>query len=287
MNARFYLILLLLSLLFGTWTYLAHNHGKSVQACYDELALLPVYAYVADTTAVGPIMDGLLRMTDLAGFEHETGFQAALELIEAYGLPLTDATIASYEFPDLITVKFPADPKGILAKEQVMDLLRTMIPENDLDSQSGAYSKIILELERLSHRNLVFNIFAGILMFLIFIFSRLSYEMHIYLRQKRRLISVVDVMRHNKLNAAHSWTMLLVPAGLASGIYYLGAYLDRWANLASWWSFASMGALSLLATLVVYFNLRVYEHDLVAKEAEPIVVTPAEHLSQTEGEPDA
>ncbi len=119
-NARFYLILLLLSLLFGTWTYLAHNHGKSVHACYDELALLPVYANVADTTAVGPSWMVYARMTDLAGFEHEPDFKRPWKLIEAYGLPLTDATIASYEFPDLITVKFPADPKGILAKEQVM-----------------------------------------------------------------------------------------------------------------------------------------------------------------------
>jgi len=282
MNARFYLILLLLSILFGTWTYLAHNHGTSVKALYEELAQLPVYAYVADTTSVSIIMDGLSRIEELAGADHETGFRAAMELIEAYGLPVTDATVAGYRFPDVITITFPANHKGISAKERALDLLRTYLPEDDLDSQSGAYSRVILELERLSHRNLIFNLFAGLLMFLVFIFGRLSYEMHIYLRQKRRMISIVDVMRHNKLHIAHSWTMLLVPAGLAVGLYYLGVYLGHWENLASWWSFVSMAALSLIATLIVYFSLRVYEHDLVAQEAEPVVVVSSKSSEDTD-----
>jgi hypothetical protein len=272
MNARFYLILLLLSILFGGWTYLAHNHGVFVEKCYEDLAQLPVYAYVADTTSVTPIMEGLGRISDVATIEHETGFQAAMELIGAYGLPLTESTVADYQFPDLITITFPAQKAGIAAKTRVMDLLRTYVREDDLDSQSNAYSKVIAELKRLGHRNLVFNIFAGLLMFLVFIFSRLSYEMHIYLKQKRKLISVVDVMRHNKLNAAHSWTMLIVPAGLASGLYYLGVYLNRWHSLASWWSFATMGGLSLVATLIIFFNLKAYEHDLVLQNAEPVVV---------------
>lgn len=276
MNARFYLILLLLSILFGAWTYLAHNHGAFAYSSYEDLAQLPVYAYVADTTAVKPIMEGISRIEHIAGAEHETGFQAAMELIEAYGLPITDGTVADYRFPDVITITFPPSHAGIAAKTRVMDLLRTYIPEDDLDSQSNAYAKGISRLEQLGHRNMVFNIFAGLLMFLVFIFSRLSYEMHIYLKQKRKLISVVDVMRHNKLNAAHSWTMMVVPAGLVAGLYYLGVYLNRWENLASWWSFASMGALSLIATLIIFFSLKAYEHDLVLQNSEPvIVVTPA------------
>jgi len=57
-----------------------------------------------------------------------------------------------------------------------------------------------------------------------------------------------------------------------SGLYYLGVYLGRWENLASWWSFASMGALSLIATLVIFFSLRVYEHDAILSNEEPVVV---------------
>ena len=272
MNARFYLILLLLSLLFGAWTYLAHNQGESVKACYQELSSLPVYAYVADTTHVEPIKNGLQGISSLQGFEHETGYQAALELIEAYGLPLSDEMVATYRFPDLFTITFPADKAGIGAKARVMDLLRVHLPEEDIDAQMGAYGKLLEELDRLSHRNLIFNIFASVLLFLIFIFSRISYELHIYLKQKRQLISVVDVMRHNKLNAAHSWMMLLVPGAFVSGLYYLGVYLGRWENLASWWSFASMGALSLIATLVIFFSLRVYEHDAILSNEEPVVV---------------
>ncbi|MCK9556447.1 MAG: hypothetical protein PHO85_03140 [Candidatus Cloacimonetes bacterium] len=272
MNARFYLILVLLSLLFGAWAYLAHNQGESVKACYNELSLLPVYAYVADTTHVEPIRNGLEGISPLKGYEYETGYQAALELIEAYALPLTNDMVSTYSFPDVFTITFPSNKAGIEAKARVMDLLRMYLPEEDIDAQTSAYGKIMEELDRLSHRNLILNIFVGLLLFLIFIFSRLSYELHIYLKQKRQLISVVDVMRHNKLNAAHSWLMMLVPGGVVSGLYYLGVYLERWENLASWWSFASMGILSLIATLVIYFNLRVYEHEAILGNAEPVVV---------------
>lgn len=277
MNAKFYLILLLLCALFGVWTYLAHQHFSEVETIYSELSELPVYAYVADTTKVQPLLSELGKIPDLAAVNHETGFQAALELIEAYGLPLNESTIADYHFPDLISITLSSGKAGITAKARVMDLLRTHLEETDIDSQSQAFAMLLLKLSRLRFTFIIFNVFAGLLMFLVFIFSRLSYEMHIYLKQKRRLISVVDVMRHNKLHAIHSWMMLVAPIALVLLVYYGGSYLKRWDFLVDWLSFAVMGTVSLIATIAIFLSLRVYEHDPALNNCDPVqVINPDE-----------
>lgn len=273
MNARFYLIILLICVLFGAWAFLAHNHGLSEQAYYEKLSRLPVYAYVADTTKVEPIKKELASVSAIKDVEHETGFQAAMELIDAYGLPLTDEMVADYQFPDILTVVFPAHKAGIEAKKQVMNKLLLHLDPDDIDSQSNAYNEIIMDLQRLSLRHLVFSIFAGLLLLLLFICSRLSYEMHIYLKQKRQLISIVDVMRHKKMNLVHSWMMLVIPVGLVCGGYYLGVYFERWGNYVAWWNFVLMAGLILVGTLVLYFCLRRYEQDSALNDLEPIEVT--------------
>ncbi|KAF5054142.1 hypothetical protein DSECCO2_391100 [anaerobic digester metagenome] len=271
MNSRFYLIIALLIILYGAWAYLAHSHGSSTGDRYEALAKLPVYAYVADTTKVASIVAGLENISGIATYTHETGYQAARELIKAYGLPLTEDTIAEYSFPDLITVNFLPARSIISAKASTLDLLRTHLEESDLDSQSTAFGEILQELSLLQRRSVVFTIYAGIMMLIIFIFSRLSYELHIYLKSKRRLVSVVDVMRHNKLNASHTWMMLILPVALVVAIYFAGAYLKYWPNLIPWWVFASMALSSLIATFVIAMMLRVYEHDRILAQAPPII----------------
>jgi cell division protein FtsX len=120
MNSRFYLIIALLIILYGAWANLAHSHGSSTGDRYEALAKLPVYAYVADTTKVASIVSGLENISGIATYTHETGYQAARELIKAYGLPLTEDTIAEYSFPDLITVNFLPARSIISAKASTL-----------------------------------------------------------------------------------------------------------------------------------------------------------------------
>jgi hypothetical protein len=197
-----------------------------------------------------------------------------MELISSYSLPLSDNMIADYNFPDVITIKFKPIHATIQEKARVMDILRSRIGENDIDSQSGAFSEIVKEISWIKFRTIAFTIYAGVMMLLIFLFSRLSYELHIYLKQKRKLVSVVDIIRHNKLNASHTWMMLLFPVSFVAAVYYGGWYLGKWQNLAVWWSFAAMAGSSILGTMIIYFSLRVYEHDSTMQETDVVIVTP-------------
>lgn len=267
MKARFYLIIALLIVLYGAWTFLAHTHGISAASRYEGLAKLPVYAYVADTTLVSPIIAGIQGIDGIASYNHETGSQAVQELIQSYDLPLGENVIADYQFPDLITINFQPGASNITAKARVMDILRTHLDENDLDSQSTAFTQILQELKYVNYRSIAFSIYAGLMMLIVFIFIRLSYELHIYLMNKRRMVSVVDVMRHNSLNAAHTWIMLILPVALIAGLYYAGWYLKYWHNLVPWWVFAAMALSALLATFVIVLMLRGYEHDRILDNA--------------------
>ncbi len=175
--------------------------------------------------------------------------------------------IADYFFPDVLTVFFKAESGIIGAKERVMYLLRTHLDENDLDSQSQAFTEIIKELKWVKSRRLIFNIYAAVMMLIIFIFSRISYELQIYLKGKRRLVSVVDIMRHNRLNASHTWMMLILPVALITAGYYAGHYLAFWQNLVSWWEFVIMAATALIGSLIIIMMLRVYEHDRILDNA--------------------
>lgn len=264
MKIPFSIIIIILVVLYGTWAYLAHSQGYSIQERYNELAQLPVYAYVADTTKVQPLLGSLKDIPGIASIKHETGFQAAKELIGAYELNLTDDMIAGYSFPDIITITFNASPGISTSKAQVMDILRTQLSEIDLDSQSGSFSNTLKELNSLKHRNLIFNIYLGAMSFIFFIVIRLSYELHFFLKARRRLVSVVDTLRHNKNLKWHTWLMLLLPVPLVCALYYAGWYFGHlYENLIPYWNFFAMAASSLLGSFTIAMALRVYEHDRI------------------------
>ncbi|MDD4034540.1 MAG: hypothetical protein PHO16_03960 [Candidatus Cloacimonetes bacterium] len=267
MNTRFYLIIALLIILYGAWAFLAHTHGMSAFTRYEALAELPVYAYVADTSMVAPILSEIDPLPGIANVQHETGFQAAQELIESYSIPLSESSIADYQFPDLITISFIPGASNPEAKARLMDILRKYIDETDIDSQSNAFSKILQELDWIQQRSIIFNIYAAIMMLIIFIFIRLSYELHIYLKNKQKMVSVVDVMRHNRLNASHTWIMLLLPVSLVAISYYGGWYLGWWQALVAWWVFVVMAFTAIIASLVIVMMLRVYEHDRILNQS--------------------
>ena len=178
MKTRFFLILLTLIILFGAWLYLSYNLGTNEKDKLEKLANLPIYAYVADTTKVAPILTELKTVPGIKNVVHETALQAATELIQSYGLPLNEEVIKDYILPDIITINLQPNRVSISNKPVIIDILRSHIPETDIDSQYSAYSLIIQELSNLDLYNIVFNVFIAVLILLIFVFSRTALELN-------------------------------------------------------------------------------------------------------------
>ena len=281
MTTRFYLIIILLSILFAGWMLIAYEHAQSRNQKLEDLTRMPVFAYVADTTRVTPIMQQLQGLPGIKSVTHETGVQAANELIQAYGLPLNDRSIEDYSFPDVITVTYDAVPAALKSRDIVLDALRSAIPEADIDAQSGAFGSLSTELSTISRRELHFAIFTGIMMLFIFVFLRLSVELHILMRYKGKAHSVVDRLRHQKMGVQHTWTMLLIPLPLCVAAYFALVYLLPLPQLIPWWVFVSMAAAALIGTLINHFSLHTFEQEL-AFEDNPIRVISPVNVSKPE-----
>jgi hypothetical protein len=266
-------------LLFGAWTYLAHSGEKSMAQSYGELANLPIYTFVADTTMVFPILEKLAGIPDVASFEHETGFQAAEELITAYDLPLDESTIANYSFPDLITITFPPSEKGIAAKTKVMELLREYLAEENIDSQSSVYDKLLQALKQKKTNFMGFLLFAALIMFKLLMDIRMSFELKRYHHQVRKSYNVVDMMRLKKGRTKRNWLLMILPPALVIAIYYILGYFKLWEGCNLWRTFMVMGLISIFAGLAHYLEFRNYEQEdalsLPEPKAEP-VPTPEE-----------
>ena len=274
MKTRFYLVIMLLCIIFAAWMFVSYEHAQSRQQKLEDLTRMPVFAYVADTTKVAPILAQLKGLSGIQSVTHETGMQAATELIQAYGLPLNERSIEDYSFPDVITITYAALPAALKSREIVLDVLRSLIPEADIDAQSGAFGSISTELATISRRELHFTIFTGILMLLIFVFLRLSVELHLLMRYKGKAHSVVDKLRHQKMGVEHTWTMLLIPLPLCVAGYFAFVYLLPLPQLIPWWVFVSMAAAALVGTLINHFSLHTFEQEIAFDENPVRVVSP-------------
>lgn len=265
-------------LLFGAWTYLAHEDCIREKKYYEELSQLPVYAYVADTTKVAVLLDSLQAISDLAELKHETGFQAALELIGSYDLPLDDNMIADYSFPDLITITFLPTAGSIQAKEQVMRILQAELNPEDIDSQDGAYDKIIKRLREFRFRRFLYLIFIAFILFILFINTRMDYEMQRSIKEKNKPSGAVHQLRFKSARALRSFLMLILPSALVIAAYYAGSYIDLWQLMPIWQVFALMVGLSILASLVLVFRLKSLDQAIVFAEREPQPSGPKKEL---------
>ncbi|MDD2422882.1 MAG: hypothetical protein PHT37_06490 [Candidatus Cloacimonetes bacterium] len=280
MKTRFFLIVILMILLFGAWTYLAHSEQESLIQNYEDLARLPVYTYVNDTALVPLLLEKLRQIPDLDSLRHDSGFQAAEELITAYDLPLTESEIAGYRFPDVITITFPPSEQGIQAKTRVMEVLRADLPEEDIDSQSTVYARLIQSLERKKSNWLIYFSLLSIMMLFLLINVPMSFELKLYHRQVRSSRSVVDMMRLKKSRMKRRWLLMILPPALPILLYYALGYFKLWENCNLWRSFVMMGLVSIAGSLSYYFSFRSYEQEDVLSLPEPIatpVPTPEEH----------
>ena len=288
MNVRFYPVIALLAVLFAAWLYLGFENGLSTQQKLDDLTRLPVYAYVSDTLKVAPVMEQLKTLPAIKDVVHETGLHAAGELIESYGLPLDEDMVADYQFPDVLTISFQPVFQAIKSRDMVLDILRTVIPETDIDAQSIAWQDLANELETLQRRSIHFHAFAGVLLLLTFVFLRLAVELQLLLAYKGKKHSVVDRLRHEKQGLQHTWTMLAIPLPACLVLYFGIGYLLDWPQYIPWWVFVVMAASALLGTLINHFSLHTFERETAyAENPVHIVETPVNVPANYDETPDS
>lgn len=277
MKSRFILNIIMLLAIFAGWLYLSYDHGLSQKEKLEDLSRLPIYAYVADSTRVEAILTELKNIPGIKNLKHETGLQAAAELITAYGLPLSEDMISDYSFPAVITIDLEPSYQAVISKPLILDALRRHIPETDIDSQSSAFIDLNEELELIRNRTVSFTVFSAVLVLLIYIFSRLSFELHVLLNYQGRRHSVVDKLRHHAQGVQHTWTMLLIPLPVCLIIYFVLVYALPLPQLIPWWVFVVQAVAALIGTLITHFTLHTFEREAVYAE-QPVEVLSSQVL---------
>ncbi|MDP2173232.1 MAG: hypothetical protein Q8M98_09415 [Candidatus Cloacimonadaceae bacterium] len=271
MKAHFFLTIVLITIVLIGWTYINYSFEHSKQAKLDQLSRLPVYIYVADTTKVAPLMIALAEHTELQRISLETGLQAVRELAEAYQLPHTQSMLEEYSYPDVITLVFKPIKESLTAKAGIINaIMLQQIEMTDIDSQSNAWLIVETELKVLNLQWLIFTLFTGLILMVLFVFARLSLELRVLLKQKRRLVSVVDLIRHKSSTNRHTWMLLVIPILVSVGIYYLANVLDFIKAPVDWIFVAIQLVPLILGTLVILIILNLYSHD-ASLGLEPIV----------------
>lgn len=265
-TARFYTLMAVLTLLLIAWNY-AHYQQESIeQTQLNDLASYPIYAYVSDTTKVGPLLRDLKTIPELEEVKRDTGAAAGLELVQSYNLPVSDEMLAGFRFPDVLTISFKATNAARLAKPVVVDILRRQLPEVDIDAQSTVWTKTETQLKALQHAKIVFTILIGLMFLLVGIYTRLALELRILLLQKRKMVSVVDVLRYKSMMTQHSLLLFFVPLLLSAALYFIPVYYGWnliWGKnfLLPWWLFATQAGLLLVITVIISIITHLMDHD--------------------------
>mgnify|MGYP000870749362 CR=1 FL=1 len=274
MTTRFFLVIVMLVALFGAWQYLGYEHALSTQSKLDAISKLSVYAYIADSTKVQSILTEIKPIPAVRSVIYETASEAANELVTAYDLPLSEEMIADYKLPAVITISFEPNIQALKSKPLVLDILRSHISEADIDSQATAYNSLLDELKVLNRRSIVFHIFTSIVLLLIFVFSRLSYELHTLLLSKGKHHTVVDIIRHHKQGVEHTWSMLLIPLPISIAGYFGFIYLQHLPMLVPYWVFLAQLAAAFIGTLITHFTLHTFEHEVALAERPVQIINP-------------
>jgi len=266
MTAKFYAMLAFFVVILVAWTYTHYQYELIEEAQIKDLTSYPIYAYVSDPTDLQPLLKELKSYTATSGITHDTGAQAATELVSSYNLPVSETMLSGFQFPDVITINLKPTAEAIAAKPRIMDTLRRFLPEIDIDSQSTAWTKAEKQLKSLHGRKISVNILTGILVLFCFIYLRMNYELRLLLLQKRKLISVVDAMHYKSQIRTHSLILFFVPLIINVGAYY-GLLQLKWGyfgypnDLIPYWMFLIQEGVILIGTLIVMIDLYLLEHD--------------------------
>ena len=280
MTAKFYAMLAFIIIMLGCWTYTHYQYELIEEAQLKELASYPIYAYVSDPEALKPLLAELKSYTKLAKIKHETGASAANELVTSYNLPVSNELLSGFRFPDVVTITLKPTDEARLAKPRILDALRRYLPEVDIDSQSTAWTKAEKQLISLHGRKISVTILIGILFLASFVYLRMNYELRLLLLQKRKMISVVDLMHYRSQIRTHSLLLFFVPQILNAGLYYGlvmwgPGYFGHTDNLIPYWMFLIQGGVMLIGTAIVLIDLYLLDHDNRYHREEITVTVPA------------
>ena len=286
MKTRFFLILLTLVILFGGWLYLNYSIGSNEKDKLEKLANLPIYAYLADTTKVTPILTELKTVPGIKSVVHETALQAATELIQAYSLPLSEEMIKDYALPDVITINLQPNRISISTKPIIIDILRAHIPEMDIDSQSNAYGLIIKELKLLDLYHIVFNVFIAVLLLLLFVFLRSTLELNALIHHIGYKHSALENIRLQRQSIQRTLLMLIVPLPLCLLAYFAYVYLKPLPQVIPYWVFLVQAGTVIAGTMINYFILHSFERQIAFQENPVEVIIPEDGKNSENEEPE-
>lgn len=272
MALRFYLFLSLVSILVIGWVGMHYQFEGAKQAQLEDLVSYPIYAYLADTTKVSPLLADLRNYPELDSLQYETGASAGRELTETYSLPLNDQLLSGFSFPDIITIRFKADAAARFARHSVISTLRQYLEEEDLDQQSIAWNNSESKLKSLGLLSLITDILVGLLLLLTMIFGRQVYEQRLLLLQKRKAVSVVDYLRLKSLTTRHTFLMFFLPLVISFGLYYILVWQNVLQMILPYWFMGAVAGTLLVATLITMTMLHLMDHDNRFHDGEISVV---------------
>jgi|BioPla2DNA2_1021312.scaffolds.fasta_scaffold06183_4 hypothetical protein len=262
MKSRFFFMTLAICVLLAGWIVLEYQYEQARQEKYQQLSQLPTYIYVADSTRVAPLLERLADFETIGELNLETGLQAADELIHAYQLAISFASIREYEFPHIITLKFKPIKASVDEKTAVMRAIAEhQIPLSDIDAQSIAWNRIVGELNAMQTRWITFTIVTGLLLGLLFFFMRFAYELRFLLLQKKQLVSVADALKKSTQTNRQTWLMFLIPLIVAIGGYFILGLLDVIPLIIPLWWFAIPAGVLIVATFSINLVISIYIHD--------------------------
>ena len=276
MKSRFFFMMLAICVLLAGWIVLEYQYEQARQEKYQQLSQLPTYIYVADSTRVAPLLERLADFETIASLNLETGLQAADELIHAYQLAISFASIREYEFPHIITLKFKPIKASVDEKTAVMRAIsEQQIQLSDIDAQSTAWNRIVNELNSLQTRWITFTIITALLLGLLFFFMRFAYELRFLLLQKRQMVSVADALKKDTTTNRHTWLMLLIPLVIGVGGYFVLGLADVIPLIIPYWWFAIPAGVLIVATFIITLIINIYVHDQML---QPQLETPEDEF---------
>ena len=276
MKSRFFFMMLAICVLLAGWIVLEYQYEQARQEKYQQLSQLPTYIYVADSTRVAPLLERLADFETIASLNLETGLQAADELIHAYQLAISFASIREYEFPHIITLKFKPIKASVDGKTAVMRAISEhQIQLSDIDAQSTAWNRIVNELNSLQTRWITFTIITALLLGLLFFFMRFAYELRFLLLQKRQMVSVADALKKDTTTNRHTWLMLLIPLVIGVGGYFVLGLADVIPLIIPYWWFAIPAGVLIVATFIITLIINIYVHDQML---QPQLETPEDEF---------
>lgn len=257
MNNRFILILLLLAASFVAWTYIHYQYQESKQLRLDQLAQLPVYVYLEDEALADSLGGELRQLGQIQKVEFSPGIDAAKEIVESYGLDVTESTLRNYDFPHVLTLLFKPELLSFPARDKALKMIAARgISSVDIDTQEAAWKLCKQELTQLRGRWTISTLIIAVVLFLLAFFVRF----HLYLEEKLLNLGtkqdILTAMQARKRRFRQSLLLFLIPALLSPLLYYFLVAVGSVKPLVDWQFFCIQAGTVLAGILASHLLIK-------------------------------